>query len=286
MMICQFLGKQMRLSTLWVFSCLILYVVSVAAQENPVRADTSETHSYKSRYEENQSRLYSAQSYFISTYLRNFYQSPDRQMRFDLDATMKQDYDFTLPVYPELHRTHIENEIIQRTGSGSATLLISPMQFLAGFKDDSDWKTGREAIRTGIIPSNLQLSVLKSLWENSEATGMQLYAGLDKEYPLTAEGFNLQMRRMMELGLVERKIISPQNLFMIFTPLKTFQIEQSGLNRRNRLYLYRARIDHANMVRILLDRSYVIRNEEHGSNAELRRLQKKIGMIADVGEGE
>jgi len=151
-------------------------------------------------------------------------------------------YEALYPIFPELYKSKLEKSLDLRSGGGSQNLLISPAQILSQFQKTSDWGK-KQGFRYNLIPSNLQLEVLKKLWGESTTTNMKLYASLDSTYLITAENFGRQLNRMVNLGIVERKIISPQNLFSFITPFTVFQIEMSGLNRRNKVYLYRTNVD-------------------------------------------
>lgn len=182
------------------------------------------------------------------------------------------------PIFPELYKSNVERNLDLISSGGSSQLLISPAQLFSQFQKKSKWESGKR-FHYNLIPSNLQLEVLKTLWENSNATMLELYAALDSSYLITAENLNRQLGRMMQLGMVERRIISPQNLFSIITPFKSFQLEMSGKNRRNKLYLYRPTVPKKRILQLLLTKSYQVINNG-GTEAELARINKKINIIA------
>jgi predicted transcriptional regulator len=89
-----------------------------------------------------------------------------------------------------------------------------------------------------VIPSELEINVMKVLWQKQEATGSAIYAQIDSAQ-LTAVDLKHVLDAMTERGLLERRQISPRHEFTI---LGTFAIEESSLNRKNREYLYRPQV--------------------------------------------
>lgn len=86
-----------------------------------------------------------------------------------------------------------------------------------------------------ILPSETEVRVMKVLWQEGEATSADIYAELDSTR-LNYKEVNTVLENMVGRGLVERRQISPRNEFTI---LGTFAIEMSGLNAKNREYIYR-----------------------------------------------
>ena len=201
---------------------------------------------------------------------------PGLQFRF-IVPSMKDLYG-NPSIYPELYMSRIDKELSMRA-SGGQRILLSPLVLAAQSRKSDKWEKSGKEFDTQVIPSNLQLKVLTTLWRKEEANGLELYADLDSSFAITAENFGHQMKRMMKLGLVERKLISPQNLFTIITPMKMFEIEMSGKNRRNRVFLYRARTKMAQIVQLLLGRFSLVKSDENGSTHELDRLREKLKIV-------
>lgn len=187
--------------------------------------------------------------------------------------------DFNLPIYPELHQPFWQRDFALRAQGGYEQFKFNPAQALAYYKPKEEWEKSKKEFRNKFIPSNLQLSVLNTLWQENSATQLDVYAGIDPEIPITAEKLNVQLDRMVNLGLVERKLISPQHLFMILSPLKAFQVEMSSRNRKNRVYLYRPRVKRREIFQLILARYYRVKNEGVGRPAEIDRLNKKINIL-------
>lgn len=102
----------------------------------------------------------------------------------------------------------------------------------------------------GGMPSELEITVLRILWTEKQATGAAIYAHLDS-LRLTAGQLQNMLATMTERGLLHRQQISPRNEFTIVTPFGPVTIEQSRLNRRNREHLYRAAASAETVWRLL-----------------------------------
>jgi len=228
----------------------------------------------QSSYENLLYRLYLAKSDLLNT-IQN---QSDFGLKFNTKAPYLGQYEASYPIFPEFYKSKLEKSLDLISRGGSQNFSISPAQILSLFQKTSDWEK-KQGFRYNLIPSNLQLEVLKKLWGESTATNMKLYASLDSTYLVTAENFGWQLSRMVNLGMVERKIISPQNLFSFITPFKVFQIEMSGLNVKNKVYLYRTKVDKEKILQILLAKSYQLRNDEAGSASEVERINKKINIV-------
>lgn len=87
-----------------------------------------------------------------------------------------------------------------------------------------------------VMPTNLEIAVLKDLWEKGDAiTSSEIYVNLDTVWRVTSEDLSAILEKMTRRGLLQRKKISPSHEFSLFG---IAQIELSPKNRKNKLYLY------------------------------------------------
>lgn len=98
-----------------------------------------------------------------------------------------------------------------------------------------------------VIPSDLEIEVMKVLWQQPEVTTSTIYAQLDS-IQLTAVDLQRVLDAMAERGLLERRQISPRHEFTI---LGVIPIEMSAQNRKNREYLYRPQVSRQTMLTFL-----------------------------------
>lgn len=212
--------------------------------------------------------------------------SSGQQLRFNILGGKFLDFDTKFPVYPELYRPDWESELRKRASGGSEQILINPAQIVNALKGEKEWEQSKRVFRNEFIPSNLQLNILTALWKEPLVTQVEIYLGIDKDIPITALGLDKQLKRMVDLGLVERKIISPQHIDTFVTPLKAFQIEASSKNRKNRVYWYRPRVDKNNILQYLLARYARVKEDGVGSPKELKRLSEKLKIVLAGEEGD
>lgn len=127
-----------------------------------------------------------------------------------------------------------------------------------------------------VIPSALEVDVLKVLWKENEATASGIYTHLDS-MRLTAADLDEALTLMTERGLVERQQISPRNEFTVFG---VAAIEMSARNRKNREFIYRPKISRQTMLTFLdaTAFSYRLASASNHSliDAHLHKLMNKL----------
>jgi predicted transcriptional regulator len=131
-------------------------------------------------------------------------------------------------------------------------------------------------VRLDFVPSEAEIDILQTLWQQPKSTDVEIYAALDTSIHLAATDINEILQQLAQKGLVERQLVSPRNEFTF--PLGA--VEMSAKNRKNRVYQYESRIDVDEVMRYL---QAVLYNAEHGqtssdsSNSKfVASLKKKI----------
>jgi hypothetical protein len=183
-----------------------------------------------------------------------------------------------LPKHTELVQPFWMKDHLLRASGGYQQLRFNIASIMELIHGKQEWEKSKHQFNKH-IPSNLQLDVLNVLWKQKTSTQLEIYAGIDSTYVITAQKLDQQLERMVNLGLVERKIISPQHIFTIITPFKSFQIEGSSLNRKNRVYLYRSRLEKNQIIQLLLSRLYRVKQKDVGHPSEINRLNEKLKII-------
>ncbi|NOY76494.1 MAG: hypothetical protein GXO76_01360 [Calditrichaeota bacterium] len=118
------------------------------------------------------------------------------------------------------------------------------------------------------LPSDLEIEVLDQLWSDPLATDPELYIKLPPYLRITAEQFEQVLSQMVREGLLARKQVSPQNLFTILTPFGATQIEESSLNRKNRVFQYRPLVNRKEILSLVI--------QKVGRQKRLDRTLKKL----------
>ncbi len=172
------------------------------------------------------------------------------------------------PIEESIRREQLEAPSLFNIGS----LLGKGVQYLAD-------KLGVKPQPLAVIPSELEIDVMKVLWKEQEATSSAIYAQLDSAQ-LTAVDLQRALDAMTERGLLSRRQISPRHEFTI---LGTIPIEMSAKNRKNREFLYRPQITRQTMLIFLDATTFSQRLASPGNHsaivAYLYRLMSRLAAI-------
>jgi hypothetical protein len=136
----------------------------------------------------------------------------------------------------------IDNQIRRRSSSAPQTFNLGAL--VAQGVNAVRGKSGarKEHRRLQIIPSENEIRILKTLWEEKRASSAEIYRHLDSAR-VTASTLQEILAEMTDRGLLARAQISPRNEFTIATPFGAIPIEMSALNRKNREFVYQSTID-------------------------------------------
>jgi len=172
-------------------------------------------------------------------------------------------------------------EAIRRRDAGNApgfnlgSLLSQGLGALVGQSAST-----KERQRLRIIPSETEIKVLHTLWEQKKATGSAIYANLDSAQ-ITAVDLENVLSGMTERGLLTRQQILPRHEFTIVTPFGAMPIEMSALNRKNREYLYQPTVSSGEMWSFLDASLFNLQSAGDGLLTEhLRRLLRLLATPA------
>lgn len=115
------------------------------------------------------------------------------------------------------------------------------------------------------VPSDAELAVLQTIWNQGSITDQAVYANLDTSIKLTAVDVNGILKGLEEKGLLTSELISPRDEFTFASPLGSVGIEKSATNRRNRVYRYKPLVDRKHMIRYLQARLDQAKNPKRRS---------------------
>lgn len=171
----------------------------------------------------------------------------------------------------------IDNQIRRRNGGAAETFNLGAL-FAQGKNASGKAGARKERRRMQIIPSENDVRILKTLWEEKKASGSEIYRHLDSAR-VTASGLQEILADMTDRGLVTRAQTSPRNEFTFVTPFGAIPIEMSALNRKNREFVYEPIIG-ADEMWSYLDANIFNRQRPAGLNTDgllvqhLRRLMQ------------
>jgi hypothetical protein len=124
-------------------------------------------------------------------------------------------------------------EIQRRLSDTPRTLSLN--RLLQGIAETFATSSPKFSDGTLPIPTNLEIDILKVLWENRVASHSDIYAQIDTSWKITSKDLEAILEDMANRGFLDRKKISPSHEFSLFG---LAAIEVSALNRKNQVHLY------------------------------------------------
>lgn len=142
-------------------------------------------------------------------------------------------------------------------------------------------RRGSQALSRLPLPSPEEVAILNILWASGTSSGPQIYRRLPQDVPLTAEMLWKTLKKMADAGYIESRLISPQNVFTIVTPLISIPIEMSARNRKNRVYDYRPRVGKHTLQEYLESRRYLatLQADAAESVEYVRRIDRLLELL-------
>ncbi len=128
-------------------------------------------------------------------------------------------------------------------------------------------------------PTEVQLKAMHYLYENNQATQIDLYPSLGADHSVTAAQFDQSMNVLVEKGFVSREKISPENIFMIATPIGGLPLEVSGRNRRNPVYRYKPLVDKGKLSAFIQSLIFEQQKRLTSQPADSARIQENIDQL-------
>ena len=157
---------------------------------------------------------------------------------------------------------------------------------LSALPDDWFKKKSSDIPRITKEPTKVELHVLYRLWNEGEHTDPELYSSLDSNVPITATGFNRILENMVEKGFLTRKIVSPQKLMGIVTPVGVAHVELSEMNKRNPIYQYKNILTKEDVMNYLHGQLFELKQKTDSAKVEveavakdLKRLEEKLMLL-------
>jgi len=136
-------------------------------------------------------------------------------------------------------------------------------------------KSESHPVRFDFVPSETQIAVMKALYETGKANQVDLYSGSRSSRPITAEMFNEELTFLVRKGFISRRKISPEHLFIFFVA----PIEMSAKNRRNPVYLYKAKVDQDQLVNYLQALRFQYMEQLESADRDSLRIRTRIREI-------
>jgi|GEM_PF-3504381 len=109
----------------------------------------------------------------------------------------------------------------------------------------------REIPQFNFIPTEDQARAMAYLFKHKHGTQLDMYPAMKTQKPITAVRFDRSMKKLTEKGFVYREKISPENLFVVATPVVAVPIEMSAKNRKNPVFNYTLNVERKKVLAYL-----------------------------------
>lgn len=129
------------------------------------------------------------------------------------------------------------------------------------------------------IPTEDQARAMAYLFEHQHGTQLDMYPSMKTQKPITAVRFDRSMKKLTEKGFVHREKISPENLFVVATPVVAVPIEMSAKNRRNPVFNYTLNVAKKKVLAYLDSRLLKYRERLARFPADSVRTKSRIAII-------
>ncbi len=112
---------------------------------------------------------------------------------------------------------------------------------------------GLKAVKEKILPKNTnpeldffpdekEMQAMSVIYEKGEVSDLDIFAQFDTTGGMTRSELDIVLNKLVDKRFLEKKQISPKNEFTLLTPIGAKKIEMSRTNRRNRIFIYSAKL--------------------------------------------
>lgn len=129
------------------------------------------------------------------------------------------------------------------------------------------------------IPTDTQIRALHVLYENGPVQDTDLYPRIQTEQYKTYDQYRHAMDHMVNKGLISRKKVSPEHLFILFV----VPVEINSKNRKNLEYQYEPLVPRETLIDLLQARRYALMHSFGNPNENVNTDSSVIhSQISDV----
>ena len=131
------------------------------------------------------------------------------------------------------------------------------------------------------ICDKIEAKALNFLFQEDKGTQIDMYACFNLTDSITASELNGRLEKLVTMGFLSRKKISPQLPFTISAFFIQIPIEMSKKNRDNPLYEYKPLISRKNLITYLQAKLYILKEKLDNNTANRSQLKKEIKAIQE-----
>ncbi len=221
---------------------------------------------------------------FIQSILDRLVQdSTALRLNFSRKAGMDQlsiGFSDTSQAAPPPERDYIQEEFMRQHTDLPTVLDLGALARSLSSLFPSKGKATRPKLSDLPLPNEIELKVLTAVWDYGVASNLDLYAKLSGSMNITAEMLWNVLRDMARKGYLEEKQISPRQPLTLLTPFGAKEIEMSGKNAKNRVFLYRPLFNQDEILHYLIARRYTASANPPAANG--RTSPQKIDVLLSI----
>jgi len=150
------------------------------------------------------------------------------------------------------------------------------------FKSDSEKPQIKKIdLYSDYICDKTEAKVLSYLFKQNQGTQIDIYSNYDFTDSITANQLNERLDKLVNMGFLSRKKISPQLPFTISAIFIQIPIEMSKKNRENPVYEYQPLINKNNLITYLQAKLYRLKKRLKENKTDIPQLKRIINSLQE-----
>lgn len=131
------------------------------------------------------------------------------------------------------------------------------------------------------ICNKIEAKAFSFLFEKNKATQIDMYTKYDFSDAVTASEFDARLEKLVKMGFLSRKKISPQLIFTITALFIQIPVEINKKNRINPVYEYQPLIKKENLTTYLQAKLFQLKQQLQQSTTDTLQIKKKIASLQE-----
>lgn len=136
-------------------------------------------------------------------------------------------------------------------------------------------------LQTDYIFDKIEAKAFSFLFKQNKGTQIDMYKEYDFSDTITASEFEARLDKLVKMGYLSRKKISPQLLFTISALFIQIPIEMSKQNRKNPVYEYQPLINKENLITYLQAKLFQLKKHLSEGKTDTLQIKKKISSLQE-----
>jgi len=150
------------------------------------------------------------------------------------------------------------------------------------FKSDSKKPQMRIIdLYSDFICDKIEAKAFSYLFNKNQGTQLDIYSNYDFTDSITASQLNARLEKLVNMGFLSHKKISPQLPFTISAVFIQIPIEMSQKNRENPVYEYKPLVNKKNLITYLQAKLFRLKEKLKNSETKTSQLKKDINSLQE-----